>query len=91
MLTDVPGKLMKIIADIDAKGNSPLMRPMVLNKWFGRPVPLTAFAVWATRLNVVPMRRAYDNAAELLREGRASLANMDKHCASAPHIRGYAK
>ncbi len=52
MRTNIPEKLLKIVEEIDERGDANLTRLAVLKKWFERPERLSAFAIWvAATLN----------------------------------------
>jgi hypothetical protein len=46
MRTNIPEKLLKIVEEIDEKGNASLTRLTVLKKWLERPERLSVFAIW---------------------------------------------
>ena len=50
MRTAVPEKLLKLLDDIDTRGNVPLTRLTVLKKWFEHPGRLSVFGLWVARL-----------------------------------------
>ena len=49
MRTNVPEKILKVIADIDTHGNVPATRLTVLKTWFEHPGRLPAFGLWVAR------------------------------------------
>ncbi len=73
MRTAVPEKILRIIADIDAKGNASLTRLTVLKKWFERPGRLPAFGLWIARRAAGRKGKTKDEAGALLDETRALL------------------
>lgn len=73
MRTAVPEKILKIIDDIDAKGNVPQTRLTVLKKWFETPGRLPAFGLWVARRAAGRKGKTKGDAGALLDETRALL------------------
>ena len=78
MRTAVPEKLLKIIEEIDERGNVNLTKLTVLKKWFERPERLSAFAVWVARRAVARKGKTNGAAGEFFREAKTLLAGPDK-------------
>ena len=78
MRTNVPEKLLKIVEEIDTRGDANLTRLTVMKKWFERPERMTAFAVWIARRAVAQKGKAKGEAAALFKEAQALLAGVDK-------------
>lgn len=78
MRTNIPEKLLKIIEEIDEHGNASLTRLTVLKKWFERPERLSAFAVWIAARAVSHKGKTTGAAAELFREARTLLKDLDR-------------
>ncbi|HUB68205.1 MAG TPA: hypothetical protein VL981_12035 [Candidatus Methylacidiphilales bacterium] len=74
----VPQKLLKIVEDIDARGNVNLTKLTALKKWFEHPGQLPAFAVWIARRAVARKGKASGAAAEFFRKARTLLAGLVK-------------
>lgn len=73
MKTAVSKKVLKIIDDIDAQGNTSLTRLTVLKKWFEHPDRLSAFGLWIARLAAGRKGKTKGEAGALLDEARALL------------------
>lgn len=73
MRTAVPERILKIIADIDAKGNVPQTRLTVLKKWFEHSGRLPAFGLWIARRTAGRKGKTQGDAGALLDEARALL------------------
>src|SRR5208337_138885 len=78
MRTDIPEKLLKIVEEIDENGNASLTRLTVLKKWLERPERLSAFAIWVAARAVSRKGKTTGAAAELFREVRTLMADLDK-------------
>ena len=78
MRTSTPEQLLKIVDEIDAKGQASLTRLTVLKKWFERPKRLSAFALWTAARAVSRKGKTGGAAAVLFLEARALLAGLDK-------------
>ena len=78
MRTAVPEKLLKIVQEIDERGNVNLTKLTVLKKWFERPERLSAFAIWVARRAVARKGKANGSAGEFFREAKTLLAGPDK-------------
>lgn len=76
--TNVPEKLLKIVEEIDARGEANLTRLAILKKWFERPGRLSAFALWVAARACSREGKTGGTAAELFREARTLLAGLDK-------------
>ena len=74
MRTSAPEKIIKIIDEIDAKGNANLTRLTVLKKWFERPGRLSAFGLWVAAHAASCKGETTGAAGELFDEARALLA-----------------
>ena len=100
MRTAVPEKILKIIDDIDTKGNASLTRLTVLKKWFEHPGRLPAFALWVARRAAGRPGKTKGEYAALLREAGALLgpastresvfAQPDRRAAEDLHTRAKA-
>jgi len=78
MRTDVPEKLLKIVDDIDAKGDVNLTRLTVLKKWFEKPGRLAPFALWIASRASSRKGKTKGDAATLFREARALFAKLER-------------
>jgi hypothetical protein len=78
MRTNIPEKLLKIVEEIDENGNASLIRLTVLKKWLERPERLAAFAIWVATRAVSRKGKTIGAAAELFREARTLLADLEK-------------
>jgi len=78
MRTNIPEKLLKIVEEIDGRGNANLTRLAVLKKWFERPERLSAFAIWVAARAVSRKGKTGGPAGELFRDARMLLADLDK-------------
>jgi hypothetical protein len=78
MRTAVPEKLLKIVEEIDERGNANLTKLTVLKKWFEHPGRLPAFAVWVARRAVARKGKTSGVAGEFFREAKTLLAGPDK-------------
>ncbi|MBK8534801.1 MAG: hypothetical protein IPL59_06570 [Candidatus Competibacteraceae bacterium] len=74
MRTSVPEKIIKIINEIDAKGNAKLTRLTVLKKWLEPPGRLPAFGLWMAACAASRKREATETAGKLFDEAHALLA-----------------
>ena len=100
MRTAVPEKILKIIADIETKGNASLTRRTVLKKWFGHPGRLPAFGLWVARRAAGRPGKTKGEHDALLREAGALLgpastresvfAQPDRRAAEDLHTRAKA-
>lgn len=77
MRTSVPEKIIKIIDEIDAKGNANLTRLTVLKKWFEHPGRLSAFGLWMAARAASLKRETTGAAGELFDEARTLLAECE--------------
>jgi hypothetical protein len=75
MRTAVPEKILKVLEDIDTRGNVALTRLTVLKKWFERPGRLQVFGLWVARQAAGRKGETQDGAAALLDEARALLGS----------------
>lgn len=75
MRTAVPEKILKIIADIEAKGNVPQTRLTVLKKWFEHLGRLPSFGRWIARRAAGRKGKTQGDAGALLDEARALLGS----------------
>jgi hypothetical protein len=73
MRTAVPEKILKIIDDIETRGNAPLTRLTVLKKWFEQPGRLSAFGLWIARRASGRKGKTKGEAGTLLDETRTLL------------------
>jgi hypothetical protein len=73
MFTAVPEKILKIIEDIETKGDVPLTRLTVLKKWFEQPRRLSAFGLWIARKASGRKGKTKGEAGDLLNETRLLL------------------
>jgi hypothetical protein len=73
MRTNVPDKVLEIIADLDAMGNVPLTRLTVLKKWFEHPGRLPRFGLWVARRAAGRKGKTAGQHGALLDETRALL------------------
>jgi hypothetical protein len=97
MRTTVHEKLLKVIDDIDTRGNVPLTRLTVLKKWFERPGRLPVFGLWVARQAAGRKGKTQDGAGALLNETRALLGSaatreslfqqIDREAAQSLHYR----
>ena len=78
MRTAVPEKLLKLLDDIDTRGNVPLTRLTVLKKWFEHPGRLSVFGLWVARRAAARKGKTQDAAGTLLNETRALLGSAAK-------------
>lgn len=83
MRTSVPEKIIKIIDEIDAKGNANLTRLTVLKKWFEYPGRLSAFGLWVAAHAASRKGKTAGTAGELFDEAHALLVGR-KIGASGP-------
>ncbi|MGA2177438.1 MAG: hypothetical protein ABSH38_20895 [Verrucomicrobiota bacterium] len=77
--TDIPEKLLKISAEIAARGHANLTRLTVLKKWFGHPGRLPPFAIWVARRATSGNGKTGVEAAELFRQTRTLLAKVNPY------------
>jgi hypothetical protein len=77
MRTNVPEKLLALIADIERTGSAPLTRLTVLKKWFEYPGRLPAFALWVARRAASRKGKSSGETAELFAACTAWLARVD--------------
>lgn len=92
MRTNVPEKLLAIVAEIDAQGYANLARLTVLKKWFEHPGRLPAFGLWVARRSAARKGRTKAEAGALLDEARALLRtappqSIDQRAAKSLHDR----
>jgi hypothetical protein len=73
MRTAIPEKILKIIQDLDARGNVSLTRLTVLKKWFEAPGRRSAFGLWLARRAAGRKGKTKGAAGALLDETRALL------------------
>lgn len=73
MRTAIPEKILKIIQDVDTRGNVSLTRLTVLKKWFEAPGRLSAFGLWLARRAAGRKGKTKGVAGALLDETRALL------------------
>lgn len=78
MRSNVPEKLLKVMEDIDAKGDVPLTRLTVLKKWFEWQGRLPAFAIWVAGRATAHQGKTKGEAAVLFGEARKLLAGVDR-------------
>jgi hypothetical protein len=78
MRTSAPGRLLKIVDEIDDCGSASLTKLTVLKKWFEHPGRLSAFALWIARRVVSCKGQTRGAASELFREARTVLSGLDK-------------
>ncbi len=87
MRTPVPEKLLKIVEDIDAQGDANLTRLTVLKKWFEKPGRLKPFALWIASRASSRKGKTKGEAAELFREARKLLVDIQEHSPKLDHTR----
>ena len=73
MSSEAPEKILKIVGDMEARGNVALTRLTVLKKWFEAPGRLPAFGLWIARQAVGSKGKIKGQAGALLEETRALL------------------
>jgi hypothetical protein len=78
MRTAVPEKLLKIIEEIDERGNVNLTKLTVLKKWFECSERLSAFAIWIARRAVARKGKTSGPAGEFFREAKTLLTGADE-------------
>jgi hypothetical protein len=78
MRTSVPERLLKIVEEIDTRGQAELTRLTVLKKWFERPGRLGSFAVFIAARATSRKGKTTGEAAALFREARALLVGHDR-------------
>ena len=78
MRTDVPEKLIKIVEEIDSRGEANLTRLTVLKKWFEAPRRLQPFALWVAARATSRKDKTKGEAAQLFAESRSLLAGLDR-------------
>jgi len=76
--TNVPEKLLKIVAEIDGRGSASLTRLTVLKKWFEKSERLSAFAIWVATKAVSRKGKTSGVAAKLFQEARTLFAGLDR-------------
>ena len=77
MRTNISDKLREIAAAIDQRGSANLTRLTVLKKWFGVSSRLSSFAIFIADQASRGKTTTTKEAAELLREARTLLADVD--------------
>jgi hypothetical protein len=75
--TNISDKLREIVAAIDQRGSVNLTRLTVLKKWFGVSSRLSSFAIFIADQASRRKTKATKEAAELFREARILLADVD--------------
>ncbi|MDA7979489.1 MAG: hypothetical protein MPJ50_12055 [Pirellulales bacterium] len=78
MRTGVPERLLKIVDDIESKGDATLTRLTVLKKWFQTPGRLQPFALWVAARATSRKGKTKGEAGKLFGEARKLLANLDR-------------
>lgn len=78
MHTNIPEKLVKIVAEIDTSGQANTTRLTVLKKWFQQPERLKAFALWVVARAVSRKGKSAGVEGELFRQAKALLAGLDR-------------
>jgi hypothetical protein len=73
MRTQVPEKLLAIVAEIEAHGSANLTRLTVMKKWFEGKGRLPAFGLWVARRAASRKGKTKAAAGALLNEARALL------------------
>lgn len=73
MQSSLSSKILKIIDDIELKGNVNQTRLTVLKKWFERPGRMEVFGLWVARRAAAIDCEPADEAAAMLDEARALL------------------
>jgi len=73
MRTQVPEKLLAIVAEIEANGTAHLTRLTVMKKWFEGPGRLPAFGLWVVRRAAALKGKTKAEAGVFLNEARALL------------------
>jgi hypothetical protein len=76
MRTNVPEKLLKIVANIEQTGSAPLTRLTVLKKWLEYPGRLPAFALWVARRAALRKGKSMGETAELFAAAKSWLASV---------------
>jgi hypothetical protein len=79
MRTNIPEKLLKVIAEIEADGHANLTRLTVLKKWFERPGRLAAFAVWVAARAKSRKGKTVGAAGDLFKEAGVLLRGVNPH------------
>ena len=77
MRTNISGKLREVAAEIDQRGSASLTRLTVLKKWFGASSHLPSFAIFIADQASKRKTKSTKEAAELFRETRTLLADVD--------------
>lgn len=85
MRTIVPEKLLKIIEEIDERGEANLTRLTVLKKWFETPGRMGPFAIWIASQASARKGKTKGEAAELFREARKLLTGIQRHSPQLDH------
>jgi hypothetical protein len=75
--TNISDKLREIVAAIDQRGSVNLTRLTVLKKWFEASSRLSSFAIFIADQSSRPKTKTTKEAAELYREARTLLADVD--------------
>jgi hypothetical protein len=75
MRTSVPEKLLAIVEEIEARGQTNPTRLTVLKRWFEHPGRLPAFGLWVARRSAGRKGRTKGPAGALLGEARALLGS----------------
>ncbi len=78
MRTAIPEKLLKIVEEIDERGNANLTKLTVLKRWFEHPGRLSVFAVWVARRAVAHKGKTSGEAAKFFWEARTLLVGLDE-------------
>lgn len=99
MRPNISNKLREIAAAIDRRGSANLTRLMVLKKWFEVSSHLSSFAIFIADQASRRMTKATEEAAELFREARTLLADVDVFAPKIPraaatncmHVFGHSK
>jgi hypothetical protein len=84
MRTNISDKLREIAAAIDRRGSVNLTRLTVLKKWFGVPSRRASFAIFIVDQASRQKTKTTKEAAELLRETRALLSDVDVFAPEIP-------
>src|SRR5262245_14623400 len=86
MRTNISDKLREIAAAIDQRGSVNLTRLTVLKKWFGVSSRLSSFAIFIADQASKRKTKTIKEAAELFREARILLADVDVFSPNIPRV-----
>ena len=87
MRTTIPEKLLKVAAQIEARGSASLTRMTVLKKWFEAPDRLPSLAIFIAKRSSARKGKSTGGAAELFREARGLLSGAAVYRPQVPRAR----